>query len=106
MNVAAEPQKHGVAPGEIVDLYVQAQQAGLTCVGLMAIAPLADAPESNRKWFVKLRELRTRLADDFPELKHLSMGMTDDYEVAIEEGATLIRVGRAIFGAPGTSGEN
>ncbi len=106
VNVAAEPQKHGVAPGEIVDLYVQAQQAGLTCLGLMAIAPLADAPESNRKWFVKLRELRTRLADDFPELKHLSMGMTDDYEVAIEEGATLIRVGRAIFGAPGTSGEN
>ena len=65
----------------------------------MIIPPPVEGPEESRPWFVRLRELRDRLADragvDLPEL---SMGMTDDFEIAIEEGATLIRVGRALFG--------
>jgi pyridoxal phosphate enzyme (YggS family) len=68
--------------------------------GLMTMAPIVPDPEQARAVFVALRALRDALADEFPtvEWRHLSMGMTDDYEVAIEEGATLIRVGRAIFG--------
>jgi uncharacterized pyridoxal phosphate-containing UPF0001 family protein len=67
---------------------------------LMTMAPIVPDPEQARAVFVALRALRDALADEFPtvEWRHLSMGMTDDYEVAIEEGATLIRVGRAIFG--------
>jgi pyridoxal phosphate enzyme (YggS family) len=67
--------------------------------GLMTMAPIVAAPEEARPVFVALRALRGRLADSFTQIdwRHLSMGMTDDFEIAIEEGATLIRVGRAIF---------
>ena len=103
VNVAAEPQKHGVAPAEAAALIELAKDRGVRCTGLMCIPPQVDDPEDNRRGFVALRELRDELAAGFPDLSELSMGMTDDYEVAIEEGATLIRVGRAIFGAPGTA---
>ncbi len=68
--------------------------------GLMTMAPIVPDPELVRPVFVALRNLRDALIEEFPdaEWRHLSMGMTDDFEVAIEEGATLIRVGRAIFG--------
>ncbi|UCC87839.1 MAG: YggS family pyridoxal phosphate-dependent enzyme [Anaerolineales bacterium] len=68
--------------------------------GLMTMAPMAPHAEQARPIFAALRALRDELAQEFPavEWRHLSMGMTDDFEVAIEEGATLIRVGRAIFG--------
>jgi pyridoxal phosphate enzyme (YggS family) len=68
--------------------------------GLMTMAPIVADPEQARPIFSALRGLRDALAEEFPgvEWRHLSMGMTDDFEVAIEEGATLIRVGRAIFG--------
>jgi pyridoxal phosphate enzyme (YggS family) len=67
--------------------------------GLMTMAPIVTNPEDARPVFVRLRQLRDGLAEAFPrvEWRHLSMGMTDDFEVAIEEGATLVRVGRAIF---------
>ncbi len=71
------------------------------CVeGLMTIAPLVADPNETRPFFRALRQLRDDLAAQFPQVgwRHLSMGMTDDFEVAIEEGATMIRVGRAIFG--------
>jgi uncharacterized pyridoxal phosphate-containing UPF0001 family protein len=73
---------------------------GLNVRGLMTMAPIVDHPEKARPVFVALRELREALADDFPGAlwSDLSMGMTDDYPVAVEEGATLVRVGRAIFG--------
>jgi hypothetical protein len=73
---------------------------GLHVRGLMTMAPLVDDPEQTRPVFRALRELRDALAHDFPAAQwpDLSMGMTDDYLVAVEEGATLIRVGRAIFG--------
>jgi len=70
--------------------------------GLMVIPPWTEDPEQTRPWFVQLRLLRDRLkATGIPEasLRHLSMGMSHDFEAAIEEGATMVRVGTAIFGA-------
>lgn len=98
INVAGEGRKHGASPSEAPSLIERGTAAGLRFVGLMLIPPLVEDPEQNRKWFAELREMRDRLSRDWPELRELSMGMTDDFEVAIEEGATLIRVGRAIFG--------
>ena len=73
---------------------------GLALQGLMTMAPIAADPEDVRPVFAALRALRDELARRYPKLdwRHLSMGMTDDFEVAIEEGATIVRVGRAIFG--------
>lgn len=67
--------------------------------GLMTMAPLVSDPEKARPVFARLRQLRNQLAKDFPhaDWRQLSMGMTDDFEIAVEEGATLVRVGRAIF---------
>ena len=94
VNVAAEPQKQGVAPDEVGALAEAARAcANLRLRGLMTIAPVAADPEDARPVFRALRLLAERFA-----LPELSMGMTDDFEVAIEEGATLVRVGRAIFG--------
>lgn len=74
---------------------------GLRVEGLMTIAPRTSAPELSRPHFVNLRSLRDLLFEKIPNYKghHLSMGMTDDFEVAVEEGATLIRIGRGIFGS-------
>ncbi len=71
----------------------------ITIQGLMTMAPIVSEPENARPVFARLRQLRDGLARDFPQTnwRHLSMGMTDDFEIAIEEGATLVRVGRAIF---------
>ncbi len=73
---------------------------GMELQGLMTMAPIADDPEEVRPVFRSLRALLSALQERFPEVawQHLSMGMTDDFEVAVEEGATLVRVGRAIFG--------
>jgi pyridoxal phosphate enzyme (YggS family) len=72
----------------------------LSVQGLMTMAPLAADPEETRPVFAALRSLRDALGETFPttQWQHLSMGMTDDFEVAVEEGATLVRIGRAIFG--------
>ena len=101
VNVAAEAQKHGATVEEAVELLERCDAAGLDCRGLMTIPPLAPTPESNRHWFADLRRLRDRLQTDHDHVCELSMGMTDDFEIAIEEGATIIRVGRAIFGELG-----
>lgn len=94
VNVAAEPQKEGVAPEEVEGLVAAARGApNLRVRGLMTIAPMAGDPEDVRPVFRALALLAERFS-----LPELSMGMTDDFEVAIEEGATLVRVGRAIFG--------
>ena len=73
---------------------------GLKVSGLMAIPPYGMDPEESRPYFVRLRELRDALAREFPaaDLRELSMGMSGDFEAAIEEGATMVRVGTAIFG--------
>jgi len=98
INLAGEAQKHGTEPAAASQMLTEAAALGLAFSGLMVFPPLAPDPESNRVWFRKLREMRGELQPEYPSLVDLSMGMTDDFEVAIEEGATLIRVGRAIFG--------
>ncbi len=94
VNVAGEASKFGVGPGE-ADALAQhiASLPQLELLGLMTVAPQTPDVESVRPVFQRLRELRDALG-----LRELSMGMTDDFEVAVEEGATMVRVGRAIFG--------
>jgi len=97
VNVAAEPQKAGVTPADLGALLEAAASAGIPLAGLMAIPPAPERAEENRRWFAELRRLRDLHAPDHPGLTGLSMGMTDDFEVAIEEGSTVVRLGRAIF---------
>ena len=100
INVAGEEQKHGCSPDDAPALIEHLlQQSRLRLRGLMTIAPLVDDPETTRPVFAGLQELRDDLQRKYPEapLDELSMGMTNDYWVAIEEGATMIRLGRAIF---------
>lgn len=101
INVAGEASKEGMTPQEAPKLARQiAALPGLEIQGLMTIAPLVQDPEEVRPVFRALRQMRDRLQDELPDCswQHLSMGMTDDYTVAIEEGATIVRIGRAIFG--------
>ena len=98
MNIGGEAQKHGAPPDEVEALVALALQEGVQVRGLMAMAPRVDHPEQARPYFRRLRRLSERLAGRFQGMEELSMGMTEDYEVAVEEGATLVRVGRAIFG--------
>jgi pyridoxal phosphate enzyme (YggS family) len=94
VNLGEEPQKGGVAPAEVKRLCeAVAGLPGLQVRGLMAIPPAAPTAEATRPHFRRLRELRDGLG-----LEHLSMGMSADFEVAIEEGSTMVRVGTAIFG--------
>ncbi|MBI3953199.1 MAG: YggS family pyridoxal phosphate-dependent enzyme [Chloroflexi bacterium] len=94
VNMAGEASKSGVAPEDLGALCKAAQALPkLEVVGLMTVAPLAADPEAVRPLFRRLRELRDGLG-----LRCLSMGMSDDFEVAVEEGATHVRIGRAIFG--------
>jgi pyridoxal phosphate enzyme (YggS family) len=101
VNVAGEASKEGMSLDDTPELARQiATLPGLQVEGLMTVAPLVDQPEEVRPVFRTLRLLRDRLQQEIPgnNWKHLSMGMTDDFGVAIEEGATIVRVGRAIFG--------
>lgn len=94
VNVADEPSKHGFTPAQaLVSAGRIAAMPSLDVLGLMTVAPEVGNPEDVRPVFRRLRELRDALG-----LPALSMGMTDDFAVAVEEGATLVRVGRAIFG--------
>lgn len=99
VNIGEEPQKSGVDPGDARATVDRLVEMGLDVRGLMAIPPISDVAESTRGYFIALRELRDAIAVDHPGISELSMGMTDDFEIAIEEGASMIRVGRAIFGA-------
>ena len=102
VNVAAEETKSGVAPDEALPLVRRAAALEhLAVKGLMTMPPFFDDPEGARPTFVELRRLRDRLQSSAPqgvELKELSMGMSGDFEVAVEEGATLVRIGTALFG--------
>jgi hypothetical protein len=94
VNVGEEPQKAGVRPEEIKQvLEAFARSSQIRIRGLMAIPPMTGEAEASRPHFQRLRELR-----DAAGLEHLSMGMSADFEVAVEEGATMVRVGTAIFG--------
>jgi pyridoxal phosphate enzyme (YggS family) len=90
VNLGEEQQKGGCAPAEVAALVDRLRAEGLDVAGLMAVPPRDDDPG---RWFARLREQAVGLG-----LTELSMGMTDDFEVAVEEGATIVRVGRALFG--------
>ena len=102
VNAAGEESKFGLAYEEVLPLVREiASLPGLHICGLMTVAPYTDDPETNREFFKKLRDLSVdidRQSIDNVSMHTLSMGMTGDFEVAIEEGATHIRVGTAIFG--------
>lgn len=107
VDLAGEVTKFGAPEGGIRELF-QADLHAVRLVGLMLLPPEAENPEDARPWFRRLRELRERLAaEGIPadRLRELSMGMSHDFEVAVQEGSTLVRVGTAIFGhrpaAPG-----
>ena len=101
VNVDADAAKSGLAPDDLErGIAAILELPGLSVDGLMTVGRLVDDPELARPTFVGLRTLSERLRARHSGLgAHLSMGMTDDFEVAIEEGATLVRLGRAIFGA-------
>jgi hypothetical protein len=98
VNTGREPQKSGVMPEQARDTLERIVELGLEVRGLMAIPPISDDPQAQRAHFALLRDLRDDLSRDHPGIEELSMGMTDDFEVAVEEGSSIIRVGRAIFG--------
>jgi len=99
VNVSGEESKYGLAPEAVAPLVAIAAQApGLTLRGLMAMAPWTADPEAARGTFRGLREIRDRVQETLGiGLPDLSMGMSNDFEVAIEEGATLVRIGSALF---------
>jgi len=100
-NVSEEPQKGGVEPALLPDLLAESRAwRHLRVVGLMAVPAAAEDPEASRDEFARLRSLRDEMSrrDGGEALRELSMGMSQDFEVAIEEGATIIRVGTALFG--------
>ena len=101
VNLEGESDKSGLHESELLPLLQACRAyAHLTIEGLMAIPPFHRNPQDVRPYFRRLRLLRDRAADTHPDfrLRHLSMGMSNDFEVAIEEGATLVRLGTAIFG--------
>ena len=105
VNIGQEESKSGIAPDALVEVArTLAPFSHLRLDGLMTVAPVVSTPEQARPYFRSMRELRDRLRDAVPMAadggwRELSMGMTDDFEVAIEEGATLVRIGRGLFGA-------
>ena len=101
VNVSGEPQKSGAAPDEVAALLAACAPLGhLRVAGLMTVPEVSDDPEATRPAFARLRALRDALRErpGGAGLRELSMGMSADFEVAIEEGATLVRVGTALFG--------
>lgn len=88
VNVAGEEGKDGIAPAEL-DAFIE--RCSVPVVGLMTMPPLAPEPEANRRWFAALRDLAEARG-----LRHLSMGTTQDYAVAVEEGATIVRIGTSL----------
>jgi pyridoxal phosphate enzyme (YggS family) len=100
VNVSGEPTKSGISPGELEDFLKKAIcLPGLSIRGLMTMAPVVSDPEEARPYFRELARLLKRAREVFPgsRLDLMSMGMTQDFEVAVEEGANLVRVGTALF---------
>lgn len=103
VDLALEPTKHGARPEGLSGILAEGlRTTAARVVGLMLLPPAAENPEEARMWFRRLRSERDRLVSESPPvaalLTELSMGMSHDFEVAIEEGATMVRVGSAIFG--------
>lgn len=98
VNIGDEEQKSGVDPEQVGETIRWLEEMGLEVRGLMTLPPAPEEPEDSRPHFAEMRRIRDEVAVDHPAVLDLSMGMTDDFEVAVEEGASIIRVGRAIFG--------
>ena len=105
VNVGEEPQKSGVAAVEVGSALTWMVDMGLHVSGLMTIPPMPESPEDSRVYFERLRRIRDEVSATHPSVVELSMGMSDDFEVAIAEDASVIRVGRAIFGPRKPTGE-
>lgn len=103
VNVAEEESKFGLTTDEVIQMVTEiAKLPAVHIKGLMTVAPFTENPEENRPYFRNLKQLAVDIAQkniDNVTMSVLSMGMTGDYEVAIEEGATMVRVGTGIFGA-------
>ena len=103
VNLAEEESKHGFLPQQLLDHLPELRDLEtLTIVGLMAIPPFETDPQDSRRWFGQLRELRDKVfsREGWNQRPgYLSMGMSHDYDVAIEEGATHVRIGSALFGS-------
>lgn len=103
VNVAEEESKFGLTTDEVIQMVTEiAKLSAVHIKGLMTVAPFTENPEENRPYFRNLKQLAVDIAEkniDNVTMSVLSMGMTGDYEVAIEEGATMVRVGTGIFGA-------
>lgn len=96
-------ERTGLAPEDVpAEADRVANLEGLRLRGLMTIPPLTETAEASRPWFRRLRDLRDRIQDRHPQVVDLSMGMSLDYEVAVHEGATMVRIGTALFGPRGT----
>jgi PLP dependent protein len=100
VNLAAEPQKHGYEADQVLAAADRLTALGVAVRGLMTLPPAPSTPEDSRPWFTRLVELGSRLRDRHPDAIELSMGMSDDFEVAVECGATMVRLGRTIFEGP------
>jgi uncharacterized pyridoxal phosphate-containing UPF0001 family protein len=102
VNLAGEVQKSGIGEAEVERMAEHIRGLpSLKLLGLMTMPPFFDDPDRARPYFARLRELQEKLVACgalSPEMKELSMGMTGDFEVAVEEGATLVRIGTALFG--------
>ncbi len=101
VNVGGEETKGGVEPRDLKGFFEVCLKAkGIKVTGLMCIPPYREDPEEVRPYFAMLRKLRDELEEEFKvRLTHLSMGMSHDFEVAIEEGATIVRIGTLLFGS-------
>ncbi len=102
VDLGGEATKHGAPPDEALDIVRAAARCrSARCIGLMTIPPFFEQPEDTRPYFSRLRELRDTLLQeglDREMLRELSMGMSHDFEIAVQEGATMVRLGTAIFG--------
>ena len=98
VNVGREAQKAGVEPDDVESTFDRWEAAGVPLRGIMAIPPIGELPSDSRSYFGQMRTIHDAIADRVGRSIQLSMGMTNDFEVAVEEGSTMIRVGTAIFG--------
>ncbi len=99
VNASGEKSKYGLDPKELEDFLGEVKDfSGMKIKGLMTMAPLVDDPEETRPVFAKLRNLKEQINVPSIELDYLSMGMTNDFQIAIEEGSNMVRIGTAIFG--------
>jgi PLP dependent protein len=109
VDMAGEATKFGAAESTVAEIFDAAESLrAARLVGLMLLPPFAEDPEDARPWFRRLRELRDRLAAQgvpAARLRELSMGMSHDFPVAVEEGATMVRIGTAIFGERPATGD-